>query len=134
MLIVPRSLTSAAFTVVTALPISRVNDINPDDIESVEIIKGPAAATLYGTEASNGVIQIITKKGRAGKPRWDLSTRQGVNYFQNPEGRFRTNYFPVPRAGAPGVLDTVSINLVALEDARGTPVFQKGRIGEFDIF
>ncbi|MGH7128264.1 MAG: TonB-dependent receptor plug domain-containing protein, partial [Planctomycetaceae bacterium] len=42
----------------TGQPPSRINDINPDDIESIEIIKGPAAATLYGTEASNGVIQI----------------------------------------------------------------------------
>ena len=46
--------------------VSRLNDINPADIETIEIIKGPAAATLYGTEASNGVIQIITKRGRAG--------------------------------------------------------------------
>ena len=41
----------------------RLNDINPDDIESIEVISGPAAATIYGTEAANGVIQIITKKG-----------------------------------------------------------------------
>ena len=43
---------------------SALDDINPNDIESIEIIKGPAAATLYGTEASAGVIQIITKKER----------------------------------------------------------------------
>ncbi|MEO5589279.1 MAG: TonB-dependent receptor, partial [Gemmatimonadaceae bacterium] len=114
--------------------ISRINDINPDDIESMEVIKGPAAATLYGTEASNGVIQIITKKGSAGKARWNFSTRQGTNYFQNPEDRFRINWFPIPKAGgSPGQLDTVSINLIALENARGTPVFQNGRINESDI-
>jgi TonB-linked SusC/RagA family outer membrane protein len=45
---------------------SHLNDINPDDIESIEVVKGPAAATLYGADASAGVIQIITKKGRAG--------------------------------------------------------------------
>ncbi|NJD20397.1 MAG: SusC/RagA family TonB-linked outer membrane protein, partial [Gemmatimonadetes bacterium] len=45
---------------------SRLNDINPDDIESVEIVKGPAAATLYGADASAGVIQIRTKRGQAG--------------------------------------------------------------------
>ena len=50
---------------------SRFNDINPDEVESIEIIKGPAAAALYGTAASNGVIQVTTKKGRAGKTRWD---------------------------------------------------------------
>src|SRR5690606_33397414 len=45
---------------------SRLNDLRPEDIESIEIVKGPAAATLYGADASAGVIQIITKKGRAG--------------------------------------------------------------------
>ena len=46
--------------------VSRLNDINPDDIESIEIVKGPAAATLYGADASAGVIQIRTKRGQAG--------------------------------------------------------------------
>jgi TonB-dependent SusC/RagA subfamily outer membrane receptor len=45
---------------------SALNDLSPDDIESIEIVKGPAAATLYGADASAGVIQIITKKGRLG--------------------------------------------------------------------
>jgi TonB-dependent SusC/RagA subfamily outer membrane receptor len=45
---------------------SRLNDIKPEDIESIEVIKGPAAATLYGSDAVAGVINIITKKGRAG--------------------------------------------------------------------
>jgi TonB-linked SusC/RagA family outer membrane protein len=67
---------------------SRLNDIDPDNIESIEIIKGPAAATLYGTEANNGVIQIITKKGKAGqRPTIGVSMRQGTNWFMNPEGR-----------------------------------------------
>lgn len=43
-----------------------LNNLNPDEIESVEVVKGPAAATLYGADASAGVIQIITKRGRAG--------------------------------------------------------------------
>jgi TonB-linked SusC/RagA family outer membrane protein len=66
---------------------SRLNDINPEDIESIEIIKGPAAATLYGTEASNGVVQIITKRGSNSAPHWDFTTRQGANWLANPEGR-----------------------------------------------
>jgi TonB-linked SusC/RagA family outer membrane protein len=45
---------------------SALNDLNPSDIESIEIVKGPAAATLYGADASTGVIQILTRKGRAG--------------------------------------------------------------------
>lgn len=58
----------------------RLGDLNPDDIERVEVVKGAAAATLYGTEATNGVIQIFTKKGRAGSaPRWTLSYVAGFN-------------------------------------------------------
>ena len=45
---------------------SMMNDINPEDIESIEVVKGPAAATLYGADASGGVINIITKKGQSG--------------------------------------------------------------------
>src|SRR5690606_2663620 len=58
---------------------STLDDLNPDDIESVEIIKGPAAATLYGTEASAGVVQIITKRGTTGAPQFDATIRQGGN-------------------------------------------------------
>ena len=43
-----------------------LNDLNPADIESIEVVKGPAAATLYGADASAGVIQILTKRGRTG--------------------------------------------------------------------
>jgi len=57
---------------------SRLLDIVPSDIERVEIIKGAAAATLYGTEASNGVIQIFTKRGSAGAPRWTFQAEHGL--------------------------------------------------------
>jgi TonB-linked SusC/RagA family outer membrane protein len=56
---------------------SRFNDINPEEIEDIEIIKGPAAAALYGTAAANGVIQVTTKKGRAGTTRWDAFAETG---------------------------------------------------------
>src|SRR5918999_1281920 len=58
---------------------SPLNDINPADIERVEIIKGAAATTLYGTEAAAGVIQIITKSGHAGRPVWTMETHQGFS-------------------------------------------------------
>ncbi len=58
----------------------RLSDINPNDIERVEILKGAAAATLYGSEATNGVIQIFTKKGRGeGKTQWNLGYGTGFN-------------------------------------------------------
>ena len=58
----------------------RLSDINPNDIERVEILKGAAAATLYGSEATNGVIQIFTKKGRGeGRTQWNLGLGTGFN-------------------------------------------------------
>ena len=60
---------------------SRLDDIDPNSIERMEVLKGAAAATLYGTEASNGVIQIFTKRGAAGPARWDLEyERSALNY------------------------------------------------------
>jgi TonB-dependent SusC/RagA subfamily outer membrane receptor len=66
---------------------SRLDDIDPSTIERMEILKGAAAATLYGTEASNGVIQIFTKKGSSGAPRWDLAVEQIASQF--PGDRLR---------------------------------------------
>lgn len=82
---------------------SRFNDVNPDDVESVEIIKGPAAAALYGTAASNGVIQVTTKRGKSGRALWQTTTEYGSvrqvgtyahNYRQigtNPNGTRNTD-------------------------------------------
>jgi TonB-dependent starch-binding outer membrane protein SusC len=56
---------------------SRFNDINPEDIEKIDILKGPAAAALYGTAAANGVIQITTKKGRSGTTRFTAFGESG---------------------------------------------------------
>src|SRR4030095_2816893 len=60
----------------TTLPL---NDIRPEDIERVDVVKGAAATTLYGTEASGGVIQIFTKRGRSGKARWTTDITGGTN-------------------------------------------------------
>jgi TonB-linked SusC/RagA family outer membrane protein len=62
---------------------SRLNDINPDDIESMEVVKGPSAATLYGTDAANGVIVIKTKRGMAGPTRWNFWMEQGAIVDRN---------------------------------------------------
>ena len=56
-------------------PTSPLNDINVNDIESVEVVKGPSAATLYGSDAANGVIVITTKRGRPGPARWNLHAK-----------------------------------------------------------
>ncbi|HEY5615255.1 MAG TPA: TonB-dependent receptor, partial [Bacteroidota bacterium] len=61
------------------LVMNSLSDIVVGNVERVEVIKGGAAATLYGSDAANGVIQIFTKKGYAGVPRWTFSTNQGVD-------------------------------------------------------
>lgn len=58
-------------------PSNRVADLIPSDIASIEILKGPSAAALYGSKASNGVIVISTKKGKAGKPQYNFSQTIG---------------------------------------------------------
>lgn len=60
---------------------SRLDDIDPAVIEKVEVLKGAAAATLYGTEASNGVVIITTKKGVASAPRWTFEAEQGAKSY-----------------------------------------------------
>ena len=57
---------------------SRFNDINPEDVENIEVIKGPAAAALYGTAASNGVIQVTTKRGKSGRAKWQTNAEYGT--------------------------------------------------------
>jgi TonB-linked SusC/RagA family outer membrane protein len=62
---------------------NRIADINPDDIESIEILKGASASAIYGSKASAGVVIITTKKGAAGKPQWSLS--QKVGHFEDSQ-------------------------------------------------
>jgi TonB-dependent starch-binding outer membrane protein SusC len=62
------SLATAIFT--GGQTVSRFDDINPDEIENVEILKGPSASALYGTAGANGVILVTTKKGAAGRAVW----------------------------------------------------------------
>ena len=71
------SQTSFAYGLGSAQP-TRSDDINPDEIEDIEIVSGPSAATLYGTDASNGVVLITTKHGKAGAPKWSFFGESGV--------------------------------------------------------
>lgn len=68
---------------------SIANDLDPNEIEDVEIVKGPSAATLYGTDAANGVIVITTKKGHAGTTRW---TWFGEGAAVDDRNKYPTDY------------------------------------------
>jgi len=101
--------------------VSRFNDIAPEEIASIEVLKGPAAATLYGTEAARGVINIITKRGTPGSSAFNFSAQSGNMWFDDAAGRMRTNYWLNPVTN-----DVWSINMVESEKARGTPLFRTG--------
>ena len=58
-------------------PTNRIGDINPNDVESIEVLKGASAAAIYGAKASNGVVIINTKRGKGGKTKFNFSTRMG---------------------------------------------------------
>jgi len=62
---------------------SFLNGLNPEEIEDIEIVKGPSAATLYGTDAANGVIVVTTKKGRSGSARWTWFGEGGLVQDKN---------------------------------------------------
>ena len=64
---------------------SRLNDINPEEIENIEILKGPAASAIYGSAAANGVLLITTKRGTAGKPIWS-------GYLETGKLKDKNNY------------------------------------------
>ncbi len=68
---------------------SRLDGLNPDEIENIEILKGPAATALYGTAGANGVLLVTTKKGTSGHTLWTFHADYGPqsNYY-----RFPANY------------------------------------------
>ncbi len=69
---------------------SRLNDIDPDEIASIEVLRGPSASTEYGTDAANGVVVITTKRGRAGAPRWSVTAEEGLSTMP---AHFPDNYY-----------------------------------------
>jgi TonB-dependent starch-binding outer membrane protein SusC len=71
------SITAAAFSTAEDDAVNRVADINPADIESIEILKGAAASSIYGSKAANGVVIITTRRGQIGAPRVTLRQRLG---------------------------------------------------------
>jgi TonB-linked SusC/RagA family outer membrane protein len=113
---------------------SRVSDINPEEIENIEIVKGPSAATLYGTDAANGVIVITTKRGKAGAPRWNVFGEQGALRDQN---NYPTQYMiwghapatptvarrcTLPQIGAGSCVKDSTSSLNLFDDKDETPI------------
>lgn len=101
-----------------------LSTLDPEQIEKIEVLKGPAAATLYGTEASRGVINIITKRGQEGGPQVEMLIRQGVNFMADPQGKIGyDNYWTDPAT------DEISmLNMVDHIDETGRELFGYGSV------
>ena len=79
-------------------PQNRLADINPSDIERIEVIRGAAAAALYGSRANNGVVQIFTKRGTIGKPKFSLNSRFASSELREEQP---FNLYPYNENGLP---------------------------------
>ncbi len=80
-------------------PSNRLADIDPNDIEKIEVLKGASAAAIYGSRASGGVVIITTKRGQAGRTKVRLSQSVGMTQILNPQG---VREFTEERLLAPG--------------------------------
>jgi TonB-linked SusC/RagA family outer membrane protein len=107
---------------------SRINDLNPEEFETVDVVKGPSAAALYGTAASTGVIILKSKRGRPGPARWTVYAEQGLirdnNTYPNAYRGWRT----LPTASTP----TNSTQCILTQVAAGTCV--QDSVTSFNIF
>jgi TonB-dependent starch-binding outer membrane protein SusC len=98
--------------------VDRLNDLNPNDIERIEVIKGAAAGTLYGSEATNGVIQIFTKKGRSDSPpRWSAQFTTGLQRYRD---NFQTKTYP--RFSGPDGTQALDANQALIQNGAYTSV------------
>jgi TonB-linked SusC/RagA family outer membrane protein len=114
----------------SAIGQNRLADINPNDIEAISVINGSAAAAIYGSRASNGVVVITTKKGKSGKPKLSFSTSFSMNelrkksFFSTYGKQFHPNSISDPAAAG-----YVSPELTTL-----FPVLKSGSIAPADSF
>ena len=74
-------------------PTNRIGDINPNDVESIEVLKGASAAAIYGAKASNGVVIINTKRGKGGETKFNFSTKTGSSTLLRKMGHRKFETF-----------------------------------------
>ncbi len=83
--------------------VNRLADLNPNDIENIEVLKSAAASAIYGSRATNGVVVITTKRGKAGKATWNVTQRIGTQALQRSlsSRKFATLADVTPWVGGP---------------------------------
>ena len=69
--------------VVDGVPVDNLDDINPDDIQSINVLKDAASTAIYGSRGTNGVVLITTKQGQAGKTKFTFNSYYGIQQLSN---------------------------------------------------
>jgi TonB-linked SusC/RagA family outer membrane protein len=100
-------------------PVNRIADLNPEDIERIEVLKGGSAAAIYGSKATNGVIIVTTKRGQTGKPQFNITQRFGTTWKANELGQRTFG-------------DLAEALSVFHDTAAVTAAFQQGRTFDFE--
>jgi TonB-dependent SusC/RagA subfamily outer membrane receptor len=108
---------------------SRLSDIDPNQIQDVEVIKGPSASTLYGTDAAAGVIVITTKRGRVGKAKWNTFVQRGILSDGN---NYPTAYTLFGHSPTGALRSTVSNNCTLSNVSAGTCI--PDSLATFNLF
>lgn len=76
---------------------ANLNLVNVNDIETIDILKDGAAAAIYGSDASGGVIVITTKRGKAGKTQTDANVNYGTEFYKNPDLADANEYIEIQK-------------------------------------
>ncbi len=122
--------------------VSRLNDLNSEDIDNVEVLKGPAASALYGTAAANGVVLITTKRGRAGSTvyrvyaeggRLEQKTSFPANFFTAQVNEPNADLFTAAgRVNRPAVTPCSNVEVATISSTTGQPLCRQDRTISFN--
>lgn len=113
---------------------NRIADINPSDIESIEILKGASASAIYGSRGAAGVVIITTKTGKSGKSRVNFSQSVGFSEIINLQGQRKwTESLVESQYPGEGVLYTAAKNSGSLRDYEEELYGEKGLITKTNV-
>ena len=111
---------------------NRIMDINPEDIENMSVLKGPAASALYGSRAASGVVLITTKKGKEGNVEINLNLKyvtSWVTRLPKTQDRYKRGFYNGVDANGKAILDDYTTQSWGAEYAAGEQAYDN--IGDF---
>ncbi len=112
---------------------NRIADINPNDIENIEILKGASASSIYGSRGAAGVIIITTKRGKAGKTKLNFSQAIGYNEVLNLQGQRNWSAALAESVFGEGALYTAAESAGTLRDYEKEIFGEKGFISNTNL-